>query len=278
LNEHIYQIYYDERTRGQLDPGFVPLDNLANARPDWREYWPIRRFLLSETLVEDHRYGFLSPRFKNKTDLSSDDVKEFVAQSGSETDVVIFSPFFDMSALFLNVFEQGDFFIPGFLETAQEFVNWLGLKISVEGLITDSRNTVFCNYLVAKPRFWRAWLDVAEKLYQVAEAPSEHPELNRRLNQAIKRRNEAVQVKVFVLERLASLILATTKTFATKACPPCGLTRSRAEGYTVALDSVICDALKTSFIEQGNALYREAFARVRQRALDSMRARWTRGA
>ena len=42
----IHQIYYSEQTRAELDPGFLPLDNSANERPDWREYWPIRRFLL----------------------------------------------------------------------------------------------------------------------------------------------------------------------------------------------------------------------------------------
>ena len=39
---YAYQIYYSEQTRDALDPGFLPLDNLANPRPDWREYWPIR--------------------------------------------------------------------------------------------------------------------------------------------------------------------------------------------------------------------------------------------
>ena len=39
------------------------LDNLRNERPDWREYWPIRRFLLEGTPDPDAFYGFFSPRF-----------------------------------------------------------------------------------------------------------------------------------------------------------------------------------------------------------------------
>ena len=45
---HIYQIHYgleDER-----DSGFDVLDNASNERPDWFEYWPIRKYLLGETL------------------------------------------------------------------------------------------------------------------------------------------------------------------------------------------------------------------------------------
>lgn len=31
----VYQIYYDDISRQQLDPGFIPLDNMTNSRPDW---------------------------------------------------------------------------------------------------------------------------------------------------------------------------------------------------------------------------------------------------
>jgi len=65
----IYQIYH--KGSGNLDPGFRVLDNSSSERQDWFEYWPIRKFLLSEILQEDAFYGFLSPRFKEKTNLSS---------------------------------------------------------------------------------------------------------------------------------------------------------------------------------------------------------------
>jgi hypothetical protein len=64
--DKIYQIYYSEATKAHNDPGFLPMDNLANERPDWREYWPIRNYLLNNNLEEDTRYGFLSPKFEAK--------------------------------------------------------------------------------------------------------------------------------------------------------------------------------------------------------------------
>src|SRR5882672_7607341 len=67
---HIYQILNHYTSRQELDPGFRVLDNSTNERPDWFEYWPIRRFLLNEALDEDAFYGFLSPKFKLKTSLS----------------------------------------------------------------------------------------------------------------------------------------------------------------------------------------------------------------
>lgn len=75
---HIHQIYYSEQTQRDSDRGFIGLDNLANARPDWREYWPIRNYLLKNRLNEDDYYGFFSPKFKAKTNLNADTVREFV--------------------------------------------------------------------------------------------------------------------------------------------------------------------------------------------------------
>src|SRR5450631_3293085 len=43
---HLFQILNHYTPRGDLDPGFEVLDNSSNERPDWYEYWPIRRFLL----------------------------------------------------------------------------------------------------------------------------------------------------------------------------------------------------------------------------------------
>ena len=103
---HLYQIPYSAPTLAQVEPGYRVLDNLANERPDWFEYWPIRRFLLAHALDDDAFYGFFSPKFGRKTLLSHDDVSRFVRASAAQADVVLFSPQPDMGAFFLNVFEQ----------------------------------------------------------------------------------------------------------------------------------------------------------------------------
>src|ERR1700738_4340481 len=85
---HIYQILNHYTSRQELDPGFKVLDNSANERPDWFEYWPIRRFLLNEALAENAFYGFLSPKFKLKSSLSSDVVREFILAGDAAADIV----------------------------------------------------------------------------------------------------------------------------------------------------------------------------------------------
>jgi hypothetical protein len=107
----IYQIYYARRE--DLDPGFRVLDNSSNERPDWFEYWPIRKFLLNESLDEESHCGFLSPKFKPKTNLSAAAVHEFVSRESNTADVVLLSPSIHLTAYHLNVFEYGDSVHPG---------------------------------------------------------------------------------------------------------------------------------------------------------------------
>ena len=67
---HLHLIAYSEASRLAIGPGWGVLDNLANPRPDWFEYWPIRRFLLEQALDESAFYGFFTPKFSHKTGLS----------------------------------------------------------------------------------------------------------------------------------------------------------------------------------------------------------------
>jgi hypothetical protein len=149
----LFQIYYDAATRAEVDQAFQPLDNSANERPDWREYWPIRQFLLHNVLAEDRHYGFFSPRFLSKSDVTAGDVIAFVNQHGATYDVIGFSPYPDQHALFWNVFEQCDWFAPGMAEVCQKLFDEIGCKVDLTELVMDSQNSIFCNYFCARPAF-----------------------------------------------------------------------------------------------------------------------------
>src|ERR1700733_8926704 len=168
---HIYQILNHYTPRAELDPGFEILDNSANERPDWYEYWPIRKFLGSEPLDEDAYYGFLSPKFRLKTNLTSTRVRDFIAGADPATDVLLFSPSIHNSAYFLNVFEHGESEHPGLAKVAARFFEGIDPSVRIAELVSDSRNTVHSNYFIAKPRFWRAWLSITEQLFAIAESP-----------------------------------------------------------------------------------------------------------
>ena len=68
---HLRLSAYSQPVRDAIAPGWQVLDNLNNERPDWFEYWPIRRFLLGDELDEQAFYGFFSPKFSAKTGLGT---------------------------------------------------------------------------------------------------------------------------------------------------------------------------------------------------------------
>jgi hypothetical protein len=255
---HIYQILNHYTSRQELDPGFEVLDNSVNERPDWFEYWPIRKFLLEETLDEHVFYGFLSPKFNLKTSLSSAAVQEFIAAAGSATDVVLLSPSIHNSAYYLNVFEHGDAEHPGLKNVAARLLARLDLPADLDSLVSDSRNTVHSNYFIAKPRFWRAWLAINEKMFAIAETPADP------LGEALRtptsyRGGSNVQMKIFVMERIATWLLTVDRSFAASVRDPFV---ARARIYKLPL-AIVCDALKIAYSTQHRTQYRDVFLLLR---------------
>jgi hypothetical protein len=250
---HVFQILNYYTSRQELDPGFGVLDNSANERPDWYEYWPIRKYLRTEPLDENAFYGFLSPKFQHKTNLTSSMVREFV-DAVQPADVILFSPSIQNSAYFLNVFEHGESEHPGLMGVAMRLFERIGRPGALKDLVSDSRNTVHANYFIAKPRFWRAWLAVTEALYAIAEARDDP--LGEELRAPTSYRGQSqVQMKIFIMERVATWIIATDRSLVARARDPF-VARSRSYKLPVA---IICDALKIAYATEGRAQYKQVF-------------------
>jgi hypothetical protein len=256
---HIYQILNHYTSRQDLDPGFAVLDNSTNERPDWYEYWPIRKFLLNEPLDEDAFYGFLSPKFKLKTNLGAAEVVDFIRGSDAATDVVLFSPSIHNSAFYLNVFEHGNAEHPGLMRAAQDFFARINHLEPLASLVSDSRNTVHSNYFIAKPRFWRAWLRITEQLFTIAETVGD-PLGTQLCTATTYRGRREVQLKIFLMERVTTWILVTDKSFTVRARDPF-VARSRIYKLPVA---IICDALKIAYTTQGRRQYLDVFLMLRR--------------
>lgn len=211
----IYQAYYSEQSRLALDKGFIPFDNLANPRPDWREYWFMRQYLLNEPLDEDTFYGFFSPKFSEKTGLSSAEVYRFIQANADQADLILFSPFFDQTAFFLNQFLQGILAHQGIEPCFKLVINKIAPEADIDTLIMHSDNSVYSNYFVAKPKFWRAWLATCEELFHEAELGKTL--LAQFLNADTTHENRLLPCKSFVFERIVSLMLATQPQWRVKA-------------------------------------------------------------
>jgi len=260
----VYQIFYDEQSKAMLDPGFIPIDNTASERPDWYEFWVIYQFLMHNELHPDCWYGFLSPRFHEKTRLTSQMVYDTLNQQPAEGEVALFSPYWDWIAYFLNVFELADHSHPGLTDLSQDFCNLVGLDVQLRKLVNCASNGVFCNYIVAKPRFWDRWLWMADRLFEVAEY--EAPE---KYSQAVPHRpTEApTQIKVFIQERFASIILSSEPFRVLTPAPNPGplwlTTLFHADGDTVN-KLQMCEQLKSEFCKSNDFDCLKKYQQVRK--------------
>jgi hypothetical protein len=244
ISAFVYQILYNASQ--EVDPDFLPLDNTANERPDWFEYWAIRNFLRTQPLDDNAFYGFLSPRFKAKTNLSGREVHEFIRCHGDSADVLLFSPSLHLTAYYLNVFKYGDACHPGLLALATRFFRRIGWPTNLETLITHSGNEVYSNYFVARPSFWRAWLEITERLFEIAESKDDPLGIEFR-KRTTYRGGEGVEIKVFLMERVATWLLALDTQFVVKARDPF-IARSRLYKLPGA---IVCDALKIAYQQSG---------------------------
>lgn len=258
----LYQIAYSNESLLNIEPGYLTLDNIANERPDWYEYWPIRNFLLNNELDENIFYGFFSPKFSQKTGLNHTQVTNFIREQAALHDVILFSPQPDMGAFFLNVFEQGEVFDPGLIEATEGFLHTIGYTLPLSSLVMDSSQIIFSNYFAAKAPFWRRWLQLTEQFFSLCEGPDS--DLKARCTVATTYPN-SVQRKVFILERLASLLLVTEPHWRTKAANPFQFAWSMARFREHPIDAFISDALKIAYRLHGYPEYIQAYAEVRRR-------------
>jgi hypothetical protein len=258
----IFQIWYDEATRAGLDPAFEPLDNSGNERPDWFEYWPIRGYLRRHELEADAYYGFLSPKFGDKTGVSGAQAKAFVA-GAAPADVISFSPWPDQACLYASVFEQGENFHPGLVDVSQDFFDAIGLGVDVRDLVMDVRSTVYSNYFVATGAFWRRWGEILEHCVAHAEDPASP--LYARLNAVTlyHRMGNAepvqVQMKIFLLERIVSTLLATMDGLRVANHDPFNVPLSEPKMIPLGNDLIALDALKQAYLRTRERHYLSCF-------------------
>ena len=268
----IYQIYYSEQSRAEVDPGFLPLDNLQNERPDWREYWPMRRFLLNQPLAPDRYYGFFSPRFRQKTGLTAAAVHEFVRQQGDVPDVISFSPFFDQMAFPLNIVEMAAS-RHGCAEAFTQSAALVAPDFRMDRSVMTSLDIIYCNFFVAKPRFWAEWLRVCEQLFEAAEQAL--TPLGEALNRFVMYETASAPAKVFIIERMASLLLWAQPDWRVKSYNPTLLPPLSPQLVAMVTGPtlLVLDALKIAYVRSGAEQYLGAFRQLRDTIITRHNAR-----
>lgn len=168
-NIKIFQIYFKSELKVHCDPAFVPLDNTANPRPELREWyvWDQEYQNLSQSDLD--YWGFVSWKFKEKTNLSGQQTLEFI-NNNPGYDVYLFNPCIINESCFANSWEQGDIYHPNISAIGNTFLQKLGYKdIDVRNVLLDRNSTVFANYVVGSKSFWNKFMTFSRKLFSESE-------------------------------------------------------------------------------------------------------------
>ena len=141
------------------------------------------------------------------------------------------------------------------MDLATQFFRRIGEPTNLTDLVSHSRNEVYSNYFIAKPRFWRAWLKITEQLISIAE--SETDPLGTELRkQTTYRGHRDAQQKIFIMERIPTWLLARNADFTARVRDPF-VVRSRVYKLPGA---IVCDALKIAYLTNGRQeQYRDLF-------------------
>jgi len=262
----IYQIYYDLTKQPPLDPGFIPYDNTANKRPEWFELGPMLDFLNRTTLEPDAWYGFVSARFQSKTGWTSSDVLRGVSAISDKADVALLTPGWDQLAYFRSVFENGEFWHPGFINALSGFLEHEGIDLDPRTMVTHSLSSCFSNYVVARPAYWREWQKIAQRFFEYAEGDDA-------LNAPTPYFRGPAVMKGVVQERLMAVVLAQNQfRVASRLPPPSHLIgRYFPRNAETAKLLQTCDRMKQLYAAKGDPVHLQAYLDARQRITFSAR-------
>jgi hypothetical protein len=205
---HLFQIYYDEVTKSKLDPGFIPLDNTENIRPDWYEYLPIRQCFSSLDIRDDEYFGVFSPKFFEKTGMTSHEIRKVMEKT--DADVISFSPWYAHLCVNRNIFIQADIFHPGAKKIFEEAFLQLDISLDIDKCVMSSEQAILCNYFIAKKWVWDNWLSLADKIFELAELKNSSLGIKLCKNTNYPGTLGA-PMKIFIIERLMSALLVNKK-------------------------------------------------------------------
>lgn len=161
----IYQIYYKEEQRYNMDINFIPYSNIRNVNPNWREYWVFREAYRKGLHKKANFTGFVSWKFNEKTRVDGKRVIDFI-KNNNEYDVFFINPLPWEVDCFDNVWLQGEYYHKGILDFMQNILNKCDININLREIIHKENLGTYCNYWIGNNFFWDEYMKFTLPIYK----------------------------------------------------------------------------------------------------------------
>jgi hypothetical protein len=247
----LYQICHCAQPHTEVAAGFALLEAAADGRLEGSGYLSIRRFLLGSQLDQESYYGFFPADFHRITGLDAPGVRSIIEQQSAAVDVICLSPFFDQTALYLNVVEQAIGAYPGGRDAIKECAALVAPDFRPDRDVTTSLDTIFRNCFVAKPGFWAEWLRHGDLIFA-------------------RTQEVGGPLQALALEQVASLLLYSQPQWVVGGCGPLRLPFSQAPVAALigVPDLIVLDSLKIAYARNGAEEYLQAFQQLRNKIVE----------
>ena len=162
----LYQICFNSEQLQNVPAGQLPWDNVANLRPELREYQIFREMFRTGEYKKHDLTGALSAKFPYKTNFSAEQFKQWILKNPGY-DLYFVNPFPQIYCQYHDIWRQGEFHHPNFMKYTQRiFAHGFGHPEADPFNFRRSRPELwsFCNYWVATPKFWEFYIPILEKL------------------------------------------------------------------------------------------------------------------
>ena len=205
MNCNFYQIAYSIDTSEPSHPDFKIFNQIDNPYEDLRETQHMIDFFEAGFVKDDNKfYGLVSPKFIKKMKICFDTINNFINKS-NDYDLIVLNSDPKWSYFYFNVWDQGDFFHEGLIETAS-LLNQNTKMIDFNAR-HNKKTSSYSNYWVRKYSFWAKYIKYLKDVDHLIN------KLSKEKNQLFfkKANNHFASIYPFVLERMLSNFLTAHK-------------------------------------------------------------------
>jgi hypothetical protein len=205
MNVKLFEICFEERQLGNVDPLLTPFDNIKNEQPELREYHNFRR-LFDEGHTKDlDLWGAFGPRWGGKLRYSAQEIFDTIEQNPGH-DVYIFNHARIVNALTYNVWDQGELFHKGITKVARHALDAAGYNENTTNQMMTNLDTCYCSYFIATNEFWKGYLDFLSLIKtRLEHLPDDLAEIYH--GSANYSRDASLNMFPFIVERMFSTYL-----------------------------------------------------------------------
>ena len=192
----------------------------------------VRAHLLGRKHAHAGFWAFLPDAQLETCGLDASALENLVLSHGARHELLMFNPFWDVSAFHLNPFLLAEQAVPGVLTAAQVFADAMHLGVQLSRWVSCSDSFLLGLNFVAKRRLWLDWLELADKLLRFQDPRvAEHRD---------------------ILYALSGNFIMMSSAPAMHAVDPFTLPALTQGASELTEQAMACDALKASHVRSGH--------------------------